>query len=104
MAKAIWREGFEFSSSEGHIWLTLPLYELSYATTETVKNDLLRLLKADQVFVYIITCRKAYRQKGKHRWYQRKAIYVKYHIIGHNIKRGESIKTLYDIIDNALPF
>ncbi len=41
MAKAERREGFEFINSDGSIWLTLPVYELSSARTEEVKHELL---------------------------------------------------------------
>ena len=98
MAKAEHREGFEFINSDGSIWLTLPVYELSSASVDEVKNELSTWIKADSVFSYLIMCRKAYRQKGKCGWYQRKIAYVKYHIIGHDIKPGETIRMLYDII------
>lgn len=98
MAKAERREGFEFTNYEGSIWLTLPVYELSSASIEEVRNELLGWVKVNEVFIYNIMCRKAYRQKGKCGWYQRKIAYVKYHIIGHDIKPGEAIKMIYEII------
>ena len=105
MAKAEHREGFEFMDSKegflgmrGSVWLTLPLYELSSASTEEVKHELLGWQKAEAVYDFVIMCRKAYRQKGKCGWYQGKIAYVKYHIIGHDIKPGESIRMLYKII------
>lgn len=107
MAKVEHREGFEFMDSKGgflgmgcSVWLTLPLYELSSARTEEVKHELLEWQKAEAVYDYVIMCRKAYRQKGKCGWYQRKIAYIKYHIIGHNIKPGEAIRMLYEIIGN----
>lgn len=107
MAKAEHREGFEFmDSKEGFlgmgcsVWLTLPLYELSSASVDEVKNELSTWIKANSVFSYLIMCRKAYRQKGKCGWYQRKIAYIKYHIIGHDIKPGEAIRMLYEIIGN----
>ena len=105
MAKAEHREGFEFMDSKegflgmsGSVWLTLPIYELSSASTEEVKHELLEWQKAEAVYDYVIMCRKAYRQKGKCGWYQRKIAYIKYHIIGHDIKPGEAIRMIYEII------
>ena len=100
MAKAEHREGFEFTNSEGSIWLTLPVYELSSASIEEVRHELLGWVKVNEVFIHTIMCRKAYRQKGKCGWYQRKIAYIKYHIIGHDIKPGEAIRMLYEIIGN----
>ena len=98
MANAEHREGFEFTNSDRSIWLTLPVYELSSASIEEVRHELLGWLKVDEVFIHAIMCRKAYRQKGKCGWYQRKIAYVQYHIIGHDIKPGEAIRMIYDII------
>ena len=63
MAKAEHRDGFEFTNSDGSIWLTLPVYELSSASIEEVRHELLGWVKVDEVFIHTIMCRKAYRQK-----------------------------------------
>lgn len=107
MAKTEHREGFEFIDSDGDylgqcesIWITLPIYELSTASIGEVRNELLGWQRVDAVFAHTIMCRKAYRQKGKCGWYQKKIAYVKYHIIGHDIKPGEAIRMIYEIIGN----
>lgn len=65
MAKAEHREGFEFTNSDRSIWLTLPVYELSSASIEEVRHELLGWVKVDEVFIHAIMCRRAYRQKRK---------------------------------------
>lgn len=98
MGKSERRDGFEFINSDGSIWLTIPLHELSHAGVDRISNELFAWNKVDSIYIHLITYHKAYRQKGKCGWYQRKISYVKYHIIGHDIKPGEAIRMLYEII------